>query len=113
MPWKHLSSNQKTMFGLKKLFGTKPDLKAIKENGAIILDVRTAGEFKTGHIPGSLNIAVDHVASSAAELKKKNKPVITCCRSGARSAVAEAILKNAGIEVYNGGVWNELMKELS
>ncbi|MFZ9242156.1 MAG: rhodanese-like domain-containing protein, partial [Sediminibacterium sp.] len=45
------------MFGfIKKLFGPGTDFKALKENGAIIIDVRTPHEFDHGHIQGSKNI---------------------------------------------------------
>jgi phage shock protein E len=95
---------------LKKLFsrGQKTDFAELVRNGALIVDVRTAGEYKSGHIQGSLNIPVDQIRSRTAELKKKGKPVITCCRSGSRSAMALSMLDSAGIECYNGGAWDTL-----
>lgn len=91
---------------LKKLFGPKTDFKALVQNGAIILDVRTPEEYKSGHIKGSLNIPVQIIQGKIADLKKKSKPIIAVCRSGARSGMAVSMLKNAGIEAYNGGAWN-------
>ncbi len=95
---------------IKKLFLKAPeaDFASLVRNGAVILDVRSPGEFKNGHIKGSLNIPVDQIRSRTAELKKKGKPVITCCRSGARSAMARSILQSAGIECHNGGAWESL-----
>ena len=95
---------------LKKLFsrGPKTDFAELLRKGAVIVDVRTPGEYKSGHIKGSLNIPVDQIRSKTAELKKKGKPVITCCRSGSRSAMARTILTSAGIECYNGGAWDSL-----
>jgi len=95
---------------LKKLFGggSSVDLKALIAHGAVIVDVRTPGEFASGHIKGSVNIPVDVIGGQVAKIKAINKPVITVCRSGARSASAEGILKKAGIEAYNGGPWNSL-----
>ncbi len=102
------------MFGfLKKLFGPKTDFKAIVERGAIILDVRTPEEYRQGHIEGSLNIPVQVIQGKVAELKKKGKPIIAVCRSGARSSMATGILKSAGIEAYNGGSLNALQSELN
>lgn len=101
------------MFGLEKLFGPKADFRSLKQNGAIIVDVRTPAEYRTGHIPGSLNISVEQVSAKVADLKKKNKPIITCCRSGARSGVAAGVLKSAGIEAYNGGPWDDLLNRIS
>lgn len=95
---------------LRGLFSSAPavDFAALVSNGAIIVDVRTTGEFKSGHIKGSLNIPLDVIKSKVNELKKKNKPIITCCRSGNRSGMAQSMLAAAGIECYNGGPWNVL-----
>ncbi len=99
---------------LKKLIGgTAVNYKELVDNGAIILDVRSAGEYKSGHIPGSKNYPLDSIRTKVAELKKLNKPVITVCRSGARSGMAKGILKSAGIEVYNGGPWTRLAGKLA
>lgn len=99
---------------LKKIFGGTPiNYKELVSNGAIIVDVRSAGEYKAGHIPGSKNFPLDNIRSKVAELKKINKPVITVCRSGARSGMAKSILKSAGIEVYNGGPWTSLKNKIA
>jgi rhodanese-related sulfurtransferase len=74
----------------------------------VIVDVRTPGEFNSGHGKGAINIPLDSISSRVAELKKMNKPVITCCRSGSRSGMAKRILSSAGIECYNGGPWSSL-----
>ena len=98
---------------LKSLFGPKANFKELVAKGAVIVDVRTPEEYKAGHIRGSVNIPVDKISGQAEKLKKQGKPVITCCRSGARSGMAEEILKQKGVEAYNGGPWNELRKVLS
>lgn len=103
------------MIGLLKKFfgGTSINYKELVQNGAIIADVRSAAEYKTGHIKGAKNYPLDTIRSKAAELKKLNKPVITVCRSGARSGMAKSILKAAGIEVYNGGPWTSLQHKIA
>lgn len=99
---------------LKKIFGgATVNYKELVNNGAIIADVRSAGEFRAGHIPGSKNFPLDNIRAKVAELKKLNKPVITVCRSGARSGMAKGILKSAGIEVYNGGPWTSLKNKIA
>lgn len=100
---------------IKKLFGFKAtDYGQLMEQGAIVVDVRTAGEFSQGHIKGSVNIPVDRIAQQAHQLKAKNKPVITCCASGMRSATAKSILQSKGIvEVYNGGSWQGLNRKIT
>jgi rhodanese-related sulfurtransferase len=98
---------------LKKLFGgTSVNYKELVSNGAIIVDVRSPMEYKTGHISGSKNFPLDTIRTKAVELKKINKPVITVCRSGARSGMAKNILRSAGLEVYNGGPWTSLKNKL-
>ena len=96
---------------LKKLF-TKDNsaLIAAIEKGAVIVDVRNPYEFKQGHIQGSKNIPVNEIRSKVEMIRKWNKPVITVCLSGGRSAAAKSVLASAGIEVYNGGPWFSLRK---
>ncbi len=94
--------------GLLSFFGKQEesqDLNALMERGAVILDVRTPGEFNTGHVVGSKNIPLDSIAASIDELKTMNVPIITCCASGMRSGVAANQLKSVGIESVNGGSW--------
>jgi len=101
---------------LKKLFGFGPavDYKQLMQEGGIIVDVRSKGEFSGGHIKGSLNIPVDNLAGNLGKLKDKNKPVITCCASGMRSASAKGILKSKGYtNVHNGGSWAGLERKIN
>jgi rhodanese-related sulfurtransferase len=95
------------------LFGkNKTDFKSLVDNGALIVDVRSPQEFASGHIDGSVNMPLDTIGSKASFLKKGGKPVITCCRSGARSGMAAEVLKEAQVEVYNGGGWDNLRKRI-
>ncbi|GCD77988.1 sulfurtransferase [Thermaurantimonas aggregans] len=94
------------------IFRKKVDFKALKEKGAIIIDVRTPAEYASGHIKGSRNIPLDQISKYVNELKIARKPVITCCRSGARSGAAANILKANGIEAYNGGPWDSLKAKI-
>ncbi len=99
---------------IKNLFGfEKTDYAELVKNGAIILDVRSKGEFQGGHIKGSINIPVNELSNNLSKLKDKNKPIITCCASGMRSASAKSILQNAGYkEVHNGGGWASLNNKI-
>jgi rhodanese-related sulfurtransferase len=99
---------------LKKIFGgSSVNFKELVSKGAVIIDVRSPGEYKAGHINGSKNFPLDSIRSKVNELKKLGKPVITVCRSGTRSGMAKGILKSAGIEVYNGGPWISLKNKLA
>jgi len=82
------------------------------EKGAIIIDVRSPGEFSGGHIKGSKNIPLNEISAKINEIKKLNKPVIACCASGMRSSQATSILKQNGIETINGGGWQSLQSKL-
>ena len=100
---------------LKKIFGLGPGVNygELVKNGAIILDVRSKGEFAGGHIKGAINISVDTLSNNLSKLKDKNQPIITCCASGMRSASAKSILKSNGYtQVYNGGGWGSLQSKL-
>lgn len=95
---------------IELIFGKKVNLQEVISNGAVILDVRTKGEYQSGHLKRSINIPIDKLPQNIAKLNK-NKPIITCCASGSRSASARRMLKSNGFEqVYNGGSWYSLRK---
>ncbi len=95
------------------LLGNKSKkIEDFKSRGAIIVDVRTKGEYSGGAIPGSKNIPLQNISSKMNEIKKWNKPVITCCASGMRSGSAAGILKSNGVEAMNGGGWFSLSNKL-
>lgn len=99
---------------LKKILGIGPatDWKELMQKGAIIVDVRTKGEYQGGHIKGSINIPLQTLSQNLSKLKK-GKPIITCCASGMRSASAKSMLTSSGFsEVYNGGGWMSLQSNL-
>lgn len=99
----------KNIFGI----GQKTDYKELVQSGAQIIDVRTKQEFQGGHIKGSVNIPLQNLSNNLSKIKK-DKPVITCCASGMRSASARSILKSKGFsEVYNGGGWMSLQNKIS
>jgi rhodanese-related sulfurtransferase len=103
------------MFSIKSLFtsATEVDFAELVKQGALILDVRTKGEFAQGHIKGSTNIPVDELKINLGKLKKE-QTIITCCRSGNRSAMAKSVLEQNGFkQVFNGGGWQQLQAALS
>ena len=99
---------------IRQLFTSpaKVDLRALVQNGARIVDVRTESEYKQGHIKGSVNIPLASLAQQVHRINKQ-KPVITCCASGMRSAQARNQLMSMGFnEVYNGGGWMSLQRKI-
>ena len=100
------------MFGSKKYTNIKNDeLQDIIKNNknALILDVRTVGEFRSGHIPNAKNIPVQELSAHINNLDSyKDDDIIVYCASGGRSSSAANILsKNGFSKVYNlGGIGN-------
>ena len=92
------------------LFGNDSSavVKEMLERGAVIIDVRTPGEFMGGHVAGSKNYPLQDLPSKVDELKGVGKPLVLCCASGARSGQAAGFLKSRGIECENGGGWMQV-----
>ena len=68
-------------------------------SGWTVLDVRTRSEFKSGHIPGSLNIPVDELRERMSEMP--DGPVIVTCKVGQRGHTATMYLRENGMEAAN------------
>lgn len=85
-------------------------IKNALRKGAVVIDVRTGSEYDRGRVPGSINIPVDRISVSIGRIKAINRPVVLVCSSGSRSADALKILKGRGIEAYNGGNWEDVVK---
>lgn len=84
-----------------------------KQTEAItVIDVRTPAEFASGHVAGSINIPLQELQLQISRIKEM-KRIVLCCASGARSGMAEAILKQHGIACSNGGPWTEVNYKLS
>ncbi len=71
----------------------------------LVIDVRSEGEFASGHVQGSVNLPLDRFTSGIeAVAPDKDAPLILCCASGARSGAACAWLQQQGYtQVSNGG----------
>lgn len=75
------------------------------KKGAIIVDVRTPQEFLNGSANGSINIPLNELNEKSNQLDK-NKTILVCCASGARSGMAKSILTQKGFaDVVNIGPW--------
>jgi rhodanese-related sulfurtransferase len=73
----------------------------IQKGGVYIIDVRTAEEYASGHIPGSELMPLQDLEGMSMELKKKNSYLIVC-RSGNRSQQASELLVGKGFKnIYN------------
>jgi rhodanese-related sulfurtransferase len=97
--------------GLFDLFKRKDmgsEIKEYLEKGAIVLDVRTQMEWDEGHCDGAEHIVLNLIPLKLEEIKAFNKPVIAVCKSGGRSGQAAQFLSNNGIDVINGGPWQNV-----
>jgi len=77
-----------------------------KEDGYVILDVRTKGEYREEHIPGAICIPVQDITEAPAELTDKDQLILVYCRSGNRSKTASQKLAELGYRniVEFGGI---------
>lgn len=84
-------------------------LKALLDGKALVVDVRTPGEFASGHHSRAVNIPVDQVESRIKEFGDKSKPIVVYCASGVRSSRAKQTLESAGYtSVINAGGFRDL-----
>jgi rhodanese-related sulfurtransferase len=102
------------MFSFLRRFGTPSidivELDALLAQGAIrVLDVREDGEFRSGHLPGAVNVPVKRLPDRLSILKR-DKPYAVICQSGSRSRSATDYLVEQGfagtVSVRGGtGAW--------
>ncbi|MFT3846353.1 MAG: rhodanese-like domain-containing protein [Lacibacter sp.] len=73
-----------------------------------IVDVRSEGEYLSGHFPGATNIPLNTLTQKVDELKEIKNPIVVYCMSGARSNSAATYLRQVGFDnVYDaGGIFN-------
>lgn len=71
-----------------------------------LLDVRTAGEFRTCHIPGAVNVPLDQISRYREQLSRVPKPLVVVCQAGSRATQACEQLSAVGtdVQVLSGGM---------
>jgi phage shock protein E len=73
------------------------DAQAQLKNGALVIDVRSPGEFESGHLPGAINIPLDEIQTAMPRrVADKNQVLLLHCQSGMRSGMAKRTLKAMG-----------------
>lgn len=74
-------------------------------HGAMVIDVRTAGEFVAGHLPVAVNLPLSEIETNLSRrVKDKNQVLLLHCQTGARSGQARKILHAIGCpNVFNMG----------
>ncbi|GIV55044.1 MAG: hypothetical protein KatS3mg039_1562 [Candidatus Kapaibacterium sp.] len=96
------------LFGGQQHAVDRQKARKLLQSGAVLIDVRTPGEFAAGHAAGSRNIPLEQLERHLSELAARGKPIVAVCASGARSGTAVAMLRRQGIEAYNAGSWTNL-----
>ena len=83
----------------------------IRQQNALVIDVRTEEEFLSGHLEKAVNIPLQTIGQKILQVyPDKERPIVLYCRSGNRSQQAFNILKNLGYKnIYNGGGYEELL----
>ena len=97
--------------GLFGIFSQKESVSKIQEylnNGAVVLDVRTHQEWNDGHSEGAKHVVLNTIPDHLEEIKSLDKPIIAVCKSGGRSQSATDFLKQNGVDVINGGPWQNV-----
>ncbi|WP_338875365.1 rhodanese-like domain-containing protein [Spirosoma sp. SC4-14] len=95
----------------KSVFGgaNTSNIDDVLAQGAVIIDVRSPGEFAGGHAKGAVNIPLDQLESNVGKVKNYKKPIVVCCASGMRSARAKAILASRGVtDLHDAGSWQNI-----
>jgi phage shock protein E len=93
---------------------TTPAAAVARTADTIVIDVRTADEWASGHADHSTLIPVDELEARIAEVDtlvggNKARPIVVVCRSGGRAARAKALLQAKGFtHVDNGGAWQNM-----
>ena len=84
-------------------------------DNAVLIDVRSAEEFQSGHLPGAVNIPHTVIAEKiSGAAPDKSTPLYLYCRSGRRVGIAMEALKNSGYTVmYNLGGMEEAAEKLN
>ena len=84
----------------------------LMNEGAVLIDVRSASEYAEGHLDNSINLTVDTIGINIEKMvSDKNTKIIVYCRSGNRSATAANTLINLGYKnVYDLGALNNCSK---
>ncbi len=101
------------LFDLFKRKNMSAEIKNYLEKNAVILDVRTQEEWDEGHSKGAKHVVLNTIPTKIDEIKSWKKPIIAVCRSGARSGQATQFLQQHGVDVINGGPWQNVDQYLA
>jgi len=89
----------------RALSASPAELRKHLQEGALVIDVRSPEEFRSGNVPGAVNIPLDQLRDQVlARVPDKSRVLLLHCQSGGRSALAKHQLKGMGYaNVFNLG----------
>jgi phage shock protein E len=96
------------LFGMFSQKDATNEIKEYLEKDAIILDVRTQEEWNEGHTEIAKHIVLNLIPLEIEQIKSWGKPIIAVCKSGGRSGQAAQFLTQNGVDVINGGPWENV-----
>lgn len=96
------------IFGFFSQQETIDEIQNYLKKDAIILDVRTKVEWDEGHIEGAKHIVLNSIPDHIDRIKGFQKPIIAVCKSGGRSQSATDYLSQNGLDIINGGPWENV-----
>lgn len=86
-----------SLFGFSRRPGIEQGLKDFAADpGALLLDVRSAQEYRDGHVPGSRNLPLHSLDEIVTIAEHKDVPLYVYCLSGVRSGQAACRLRELG-----------------
>ena len=92
-----VTKTSKTSSSYKTISSTEAQQMIEDNKDALILDVRTAAEYESGHIPNAVNLSNEDIqAGKVDSLKDKSQLIMVYCRSGNRSRQAAQKLAELG-----------------
>ena len=92
-----VTKTSETSSSYKTISSTEAQQMIEDNKDALILDVRTAAEYESGHIPSAVNLSNEDIqAGKVDSLKDKSQLIMVYCRSGNRSRQAAQKLAELG-----------------
>ena len=91
------------------MFGANPSIdvdtikKEVDAGKALLVDVRSDGEYSASHARGAVHLDVDRIMQGETPTKNTDMKLYLYCASGGRSGMAQRILQNGGFDAENIG----------
>lgn len=101
------------LFSLKRLGMVSAETARVHlKKGALLVDVRSPGEFRSAHLPGAVNIPLDSIPEGIRRrAPDKGRAVLLHCLSGTRSGIAKRQLQGMGYtRVFNLGSYSRAQR---